>query len=60
MNGNDRHIETIDRAFKDLNNAILNLRTEANDEQTDALDVFQAGLAALQQTECHSVRMAFS
>ena len=55
-----RHLTTINKGFQDINNAIVNLRTEANDEQIDALDVLQASLSAVQETEAHSVRSAFS
>ena len=55
-----RHLTTINKGFQDINNAVVNLRTEANDEQIDALDVFQAGLNAIQTTEAHSITMAFS
>lgn len=53
------YLSMINRGFTGINAAILDLRTGASDEQIEALDVFQASMAGIQETEAHSVRSVF-
>ena len=54
------YLSMISQAFTGLFAAITDLRTGANDEQEEALDVFQASIYQIENTEAHSVRSAFS